>query len=81
MNSTLCQFKRKAENHGVRKYNLREPRLVEIATFEKFADLIVLECIRLAMFNGDETTALAIREKFLNSKTGVGKTSGDFENV
>ena len=83
MNSTLSQFKREAEIWGVRKHDLREPRLVETAVFEKFADLIVFECIRLAMVNGDgdETTAEAIREKFWQSKTGVGKTSGDFENV
>jgi hypothetical protein len=81
MNSTLSQFKRRAEHHGVAKHNLREPRLVETATFEKFADLIVLECIDIAVRNGDAITALAIRELFWQSKTGVGKTSGDFENV
>ena len=81
MDSTLSQFKREAEIYGVRKHDLREPKMVEIATFEKYAELIIFECIRLALVNGDAITALAIREKFLNSKTGVGKTSGDFENV
>ena len=81
MDSTLSQFKREAEIYGVRKHDLREPKMVEIATFEKFADLIVFECIRLALVNGDAISALAIRELFWESKTGVGKTSGDFENV
>jgi hypothetical protein len=81
MDSTLSQFKREAEIYGVRKYDLREPKMVEIATFEKYAELIVFECIRLAVDQGDAITALAIREKFLNSKTGVGKTSEGSENV
>ena len=81
MDSTLSKFKREAEIYGVRKYDLREPKMVEIATFEKYAELIVFECIDIAVRNGDVATALAIRELFLNSKTGVGKTSEHSDDV
>ena len=64
MNSILSQFKYEAETYGVRKYDLREPKMVEIATFEKYAELIIFECIKLAVFNGDKATAEVIKEKF-----------------
>jgi len=31
---------------------------------EKFADLIMFECIKLAVFKGDKATAQAIKEHF-----------------
>jgi len=30
----------------------------------KFAELIVFECVKLAVFNGDSATAIAIKEHF-----------------
>jgi len=35
---------------------------------EKFAELLIFECIKIAVFNGNHVTAVAIKEKF-----GVGK--------
>lgn len=32
--------------------------------YEKFAELIVFECIKLAVFKGDATTGKAIKEHF-----------------
>jgi hypothetical protein len=31
---------------------------------EQFANLILFECVKLAVFNGDNTTARAIKEHF-----------------
>jgi hypothetical protein len=34
------------------------------ARYEKFAELIVFECIKIAVFTGDTTTGKAIKEHF-----------------
>jgi hypothetical protein len=84
MNELLSQFKREAEIWGVRKYDLREPKMVEVATFERFAQLIALQCI-VYMQDGDTEYARYMIEKYIicveHSKTGVGKTSEGSENV
>lgn len=36
--------------------------------YQKFAELLIFECIKIAVFNGNHVTAVAIKEKF-----GVGK--------
>ena len=41
---------------------------IELFDKEKFAELIVFECIKLAVFKGDATTGKAIKEHF-----GVGE--------
>jgi len=35
---------------------------------EQFAELLIFECVKIAVFNGNHVTAVAIKEKF-----GVGK--------
>lgn len=35
-----------------------------VAAYEKFAQLIVFECIKLAVFKGDAKTGKAIKEHF-----------------
>jgi hypothetical protein len=84
MNELLSQFKREAEIWGVRKHNLREPKMVEVAVFERFAQLIALQCI-VYMQDGDTEYARYMIEKHIigveHSKTGVGKTSEGSENV
>ena len=37
---------------------------IEVFDKEKFAELIVFECIKLAVFRGDATTGKAIKEHF-----------------
>ena len=37
---------------------------IEVFDKEKFAELIVFECIKLAVFKGDATTGKAIKEHF-----------------
>jgi len=32
--------------------------------YQKFAELIIFECVKLAVFNGSRATAVAIKEKF-----------------
>ena len=32
--------------------------------YQKFAELIIFECVKLAVFNGSRETAVAIKEKF-----------------
>ena len=36
--------------------------------YQKFAELLIFECVKIAVFNGNHVTAVAIKEKF-----GVGK--------
>jgi hypothetical protein len=36
--------------------------------YQKFAELLIFECMKIAVFNGNHVTAVAIKEKF-----GVGK--------
>lgn len=36
--------------------------------YQKFAELLIFECVKIAVFNGNHATAIAIKEKF-----GVGK--------
>jgi len=36
--------------------------------YQKFAELLIFECMKIAVFNGNHATAVAIKEKF-----GVGK--------
>ena len=37
---------------------------IQVGELEKFAELIVFECIKLAVFKGDTTTGKAIKEHF-----------------
>ena len=32
--------------------------------YQKFAELLIFECIKIAVFNGNHVTAVAIKEKF-----------------
>jgi hypothetical protein len=43
-------------------YNIPVPAFN--SRMEKFAELIVFECVKLAVFNGDSATAIAIKEHF-----------------
>ena len=32
--------------------------------YQKFAELLIFECVKIAVFNGNHATAAAIKEKF-----------------
>lgn len=32
--------------------------------YQKFAELLIFECVKIAVFNGNHATAVAIKEKF-----------------
>jgi hypothetical protein len=42
----------------------RERALVGYENIEKFADLILFECVKIAVFKGDTATAKEIKEHF-----------------
>ena len=37
---------------------------IKMAQYKEFAELIIFECIKLAVFKGDSSTAKAIKEHF-----------------
>ena len=56
------RIKQLAEQAGIYKLNLSDE--TEYWIMEKFAELIVFECVKLAVFKGDTTTGKAIKEHF-----------------
>jgi hypothetical protein len=40
---------------------------IKMAQYKEFAELIIFECIKLAVFKGDSSTAKAIKDHFGNN--------------
>lgn len=60
MNERLEQFAKECTKY----YHSGLGTEIEIFDKEKFADLLIFECIKLATFKGDKKTAAAIKEHF-----------------
>jgi hypothetical protein len=62
MNDLIKEFARQA---GFKvNYHHEDVQAIKMAQYKEFAELIIFECIKLAVFKGDSSTAKAIKEHF-----------------
>jgi hypothetical protein len=62
MNDLIKEFARQA---GFKvNWQHEDVQAIKMAQYTEFAELIIFECIKLAVFKGDSSTAKAIKEHF-----------------
>ena len=62
MNDLIKEFARQA---GFKvNFQHEDHQAIRMAQYKEFAELIVFECIKLAVFKGDSSTGKAIKEHF-----------------
>ena len=62
MNDLIKEFARQA---GFKvNWQHEDVQAIKMAQYKEFAELIIFECIKLAVFKGDSSTAKAIKDHF-----------------
>jgi hypothetical protein len=62
MNDLIKEFARQA---GFKvNWQHEDVQAIKMAQYKEFAELIIFECIKLAVFKGDSSTGKAIKEHF-----------------